>query len=51
MEIEVGRQYWLDGKTKVSIVKALNRSKTVFSVTTGQSILTVEKERLTIVEE
>lgn len=51
MEIEVSRQYWLDGKVKVSIIKALNRAKTMFCVDTGQSILTVEKERLTLVEE
>lgn len=46
MEIENGRQYLLDGKTPVSVVKAINKAKTVYSIVMGQSIITVEKERL-----
>jgi hypothetical protein len=46
MEIENGRQYLLDGKTPVSVVKAINKAKTVYSIIMGQSIITVEKERL-----
>jgi len=45
--IKIGSEYLLDGKTKVKVIKPLNRSNTVFSVETPQSsILTVEKERL-----
>jgi len=49
--IKIGSEYLLDGKTKVKVIKPLNRSNTVFSVETPQSsILTVEKERLTELE-
>jgi hypothetical protein len=45
--IKIGSEYLLDGKTKVKVIKPLNRSNTIFSVETPQSsILTVEKERL-----
>ncbi len=42
-----GQQYLLDGKILVKVIKPINRSSTVFSVETpGQSVVTVERERL-----
>jgi hypothetical protein len=47
MEIESGMDYLLDGKTKVVVIRSLNRSKTVFSVQLPEKgIDTVEKDRL-----
>lgn len=48
MEIESGAECLLDGKTKVVVIRPLNRSKTVFSVQLPEKgIDTVEKSRLT----
>ena len=45
--IETGRDYLLDGKTPVTALKPLNRSKTIFSIELpNKSIDTVEIERL-----
>lgn len=47
MEVKEGREYLLDGKQKVTVLKASNRSKTYFNVETqNKSIISVEKERL-----
>jgi hypothetical protein len=47
MEIESGADCLLDGKTKVTVIRALNRAKTVFSVQLPEKgIDTVEKSRL-----
>ena len=46
-EIVPGQQYMLDGKVIVTVIKALNRSKTSFSVEIpGRGIDTVERSRL-----
>lgn len=45
-KINIGEQYWLDGTIRVSVLKAINRAKTFYSVSTGTSVLTVMKERL-----
>ncbi|HEY9048505.1 MAG TPA: hypothetical protein VIN08_21510 [Ohtaekwangia sp.] len=46
-ELETGRQYLLDGKIVVVIVKPVNRSKTMYSVEMpGRSVIAVERERL-----
>jgi hypothetical protein len=46
-QIETGHVYLLDGKTPVTALKPLNRSKTVFSIELpNKSIDTVEIERL-----
>lgn len=45
--IETGHTYLLDGKTPVTALKPLNRSKTMFSIELpNKSIDTVEVERL-----
>jgi hypothetical protein len=44
-EIIPGQQYLLD-ETVVTVIKALNRSKTTFSVETDSGIETVDKTRL-----
>jgi hypothetical protein len=50
--IELGKEYLLDSKIVVKVLRSLNRSKTIFCVeTTGQNILTVEKKRLTPIKE
>lgn len=42
-----GREYFLDGKTRVKVIRQINRSGTSFSVETlDGSILIVEKNRL-----
>lgn len=47
MNIEPGQEYLLDGKTVVKVLKAINRSKTVYSIEIpGTRIDTVEGERL-----
>ena len=47
MEIELGEDYLLDGKIRVTVIKPLNRSKTFFSIEIpGRSIESVEKGRL-----
>lgn len=48
MEIESGADCLLDGKTKVVVIRPLNRSKTVFSVQLPEKgIDTVDRSRLT----
>lgn len=45
--MEIGHTYILDGKTPVRVLKALNRSKTAFSIEMpDESIDTVSIERL-----
>jgi hypothetical protein len=45
--IETGHIYLLDGRTRVTALKPLNRSKTIFSIELpDKSIDTVEIERL-----
>lgn len=45
--IETGHIYLLDGKTPVTVLKPLNRSKTIFSIELlTQSVETVGVERL-----
>jgi hypothetical protein len=45
--IEINEVYYIDRKIPVTVLKALNRSKTVFKVETPQgSIETVEADRL-----
>lgn len=52
MEIETGRDYLLDGKTKVTVLKTLNRSKTFFSIEIpGKGIESVESDRLTFIDD
>ena len=47
MEIELGQNYLLDGKTKVIVLKATNRAKTFFNIEIpGKGVESVEKERL-----
>jgi hypothetical protein len=47
INIEEGQQYLLDGKIVVTVIKAVTRSRTTFSVELpGKSIDTVNKERL-----
>ncbi|HEY0651649.1 MAG TPA: hypothetical protein VGD65_00930 [Chryseosolibacter sp.] len=47
INIEEGQQYLLDGKIVVTVIKAVTRSRTTFSVELpGKSIDTVSKERL-----
>lgn len=47
MNIEPGQEYLLDGKTVVKVLKAINRSKTVYSIEIpGTRIDTVESDRL-----
>jgi len=47
MEIETGRDYLLDGKIKVIVLKATNRAKTFFNIEIpGKGVESVEKERL-----
>ncbi|SKC84161.1 hypothetical protein [Ohtaekwangia koreensis] len=46
-ELVAGRQYLLDGKIVVVILKPVNRSKTIYSVELpGPSIMAVERNRL-----
>jgi len=46
-QIEAGHTYLLDGKTPVTALKPLNRSKTIFSIELpNRSIDTVGAERL-----
>ncbi|HEY9008789.1 hypothetical protein [Ohtaekwangia sp.] len=50
-ELETGRQYLLDGKTVVVIVKPVNRSKTMYSVEMpGRSVIAVERDRLQVIQ-
>jgi hypothetical protein len=52
MEIESGADCLLDGKTRVVVIRALNRSKTMFSVQLPEKgIDTVEKNRLSLVND
>lgn len=51
MEITKGVECLLDGVEKVTVVKPLNRAKTMYCVEQGSSLLTVERERLTIIGE
>jgi hypothetical protein len=45
--IEIGQVYMLDGKEPVKVLKALNRSKTTFSIETpNNSIETITIDRL-----
>ncbi|HEY9007929.1 MAG TPA: hypothetical protein VIM75_17435 [Ohtaekwangia sp.] len=47
LHIEIDATYLLDGKTPVRVLKALNRSKTVYSVLApDKSVDTVPVERL-----
>lgn len=47
MEIESGADCLLDGKTRVVVIRPLNRAKTMFSVQLPEKgIDTVEKSRL-----
>jgi hypothetical protein len=47
INIKIDEVYYLDREIPVNVLKALNRSKTVFKVETPQgSIETVEAERL-----
>jgi hypothetical protein len=47
INIEEGQQYLLDGKIVVTVIKAVTRSRTTFSVELpGKSIDTVSKDRL-----
>lgn len=47
ISIEIGKDYLLDGKHPVKVLKAINRSKTIFSVETAKgTIETIEAERL-----
>jgi hypothetical protein len=46
-QIEIGQVYFLDGESPVKVLKAINRSKTMFSVEKENgTIETVEVERL-----
>ena len=46
-QIEIGQEYFLDGESPVKVLKAINRSKTMFSVEKENSTIeTVEFERL-----
>jgi len=48
IEIKKGRQYLLDGKDSVTVIKPVNRAETLFSVEIpGKGIIMVEKNRLT----
>jgi hypothetical protein len=48
-QIEIGQVYFLDGEFSVKILKAINRSKTMFSIEKENgSIETVEVERLSV---
>jgi hypothetical protein len=52
MEIETGQDYLLDGKIKVTVLKALNRSKTFYSIEIPEKgIESVEKDRLKSIED
>ena len=47
IKIEPGQDYLLDGKTKVKVLKPVNRSQTIFNIeTNGQRVESVEAERL-----
>ncbi|HEY4655851.1 MAG TPA: hypothetical protein VIH22_15115 [Cyclobacteriaceae bacterium] len=47
MDIKIGLDYLMDGITKVTVLKALNRAKTIFSVEIpGRGIDSVEGVRL-----
>jgi hypothetical protein len=47
MEIIPGKSYRLDGNTVITVIKAINRAKTSFSVEIpGKGIYSVSKERL-----
>jgi hypothetical protein len=50
--IEIGRDYLLDGEHQVKVLKAINRSKTIFSVETEQqSVEMIARERLSLIEQ
>jgi hypothetical protein len=47
IKIEPGRDYLLDGKTQVKVLKPVNRSQTIFNVEIiGQRVESVEAGRL-----
>lgn len=47
IKIEPGQEYLLDGKTRVKVLKPVNRSQTIFNIeTNGQRVESVEAERL-----
>lgn len=47
IKIEPGQDYLLDGKTRVKVLKPVNRSQTIFNIeTNGQRVESVEAERL-----
>lgn len=48
IKIEPGQNYLLDGKTLVKVLKAVNRSLTIFNIEIpGQRVESVEASRLT----
>ena len=46
IKIEPGQRYLLDGKTAVKVLKAVNRSLTIFNVESANTVESVEANRL-----
>jgi hypothetical protein len=46
IKIEPGQSYLLDGKTLVKVLKAVNRSLTIFNIESDRSVESVEAHRL-----
>jgi hypothetical protein len=51
IKIEPGQSYLLDGKTLVKVLKAVNRSLTIFNIESDHSVESVEAHRLKPVKE
>ena len=49
--IEPGQSYLLDGKTLVKVLKAVNRSLTIFNIESDRSVESVEAHRLKPINE
>lgn len=50
IKIEPGQAYLLDGKTVVTVLKAVNRSLTIFNVESANTVESVEADRLKPIE-
>ncbi len=50
IKIEPGQDYLLDGKTLVKVLKAINRSQTVFNIESERGVESVESHRLKLAD-